>query len=115
MGKINNISPFFQNASTLSDLRRFASAAMSAILDQINGKLVFHDNIMATGPIQIALAANEPTRVFHDLAQVPNGYLVIWKSAAANVIRPQASQFEWTAQQIFIQADSDVTIGLLII
>lgn len=116
MAKVTNISTLLQRVSSLEDLRRFVSSGLDALITQVNGKLDFVDNVRCDGPLTVVFnAAYTTVRVTHGLGRTPIGYLIIQQNGAASVIRPTGTGTVWDDVQIFLQADTTVTVQLFVV
>jgi hypothetical protein len=100
--------------TTVEDLARYTAAALDEIQGMLSGRLVFVDNVQASGPLTASLGT-QPTAISHSLNRVPAGYLIISQDAAASIFRPSVVNYPWSQSQIFLQASSAVNATLYVI
>lgn len=115
MARINNTQPSLQNSKTFQEVARYAALTLGAILDQVNGKLDFGDNVRTSGPTSVAfIAANAPVKIAHTLGRIPMGYFVTSQDAAGNVLVPVGNGVTWNATNIFLSASAIMNADVLI-
>ncbi len=90
MGKVTATSSF-SSVKSWEDLRRFASACVQDIVNQINGKISFNDNIQGVDVNVFFPNANIDVPTFHNLGYVPSGFLVVGLDSAAIIYSNTAS------------------------
>lgn len=104
------------NLTELSDFQRFTSNLFDNIIEQVNGKLDFQENIRSSTLQTITFASSSDIKtITHSLGFVPRGTLVIKQTAAASIYAPQGDQYEWTRTTIYLQSSAAVTVSLYII
>lgn len=111
MAKIK-ASATLQNSEDLDQLRRFVSAFNEDAANQVNGRLTFGDNIKSTTPISISFTAAGSIEVPHSFGEVPQGFLVIYKSAGVDIY---AAATAWTDTKIFLTAGGAVNAKIIVV
>lgn len=109
MGQVTSKTNLSTVAS-LEDLRRFVSIALTDIATQINGKLIFGQNVSAQ-VIPVTLALNTPTQVPHSLGRVPLMWVAGSFNTSANVWETQGP----SDSSLYLEADANVTLSVLVI
>ncbi len=99
MGRISTPSNF-SSVTNWEDLRRFASACIQDIVNQINGRLTFNDNIQGVTLQAFFPVANTDLALTHALGYVPNGFLVVGLDSAAIIYSSTAPN----SVQIFLRS-----------
>jgi hypothetical protein len=79
---------------------------------EFNGRIVFGDNIKASGPSVVAFTGAGVMEVIHNLGQVPTGFIVINKSATCDVWQASTA---WTETKIYLQSNAAANVTVLII
>lgn len=82
MGKITT-SANFSTVSKWEELRRFVSAFAGDVVNQINGKLSFQDNVQGQEFDLSFPVANQDVVVTHNLGYEPHGFFIVDLDAAA--------------------------------
>jgi hypothetical protein len=105
-------SPTLQSCKDVEELRRFVGAFNEDAVSQINGRLTFGDNIKSTAAISISFTGAGSIEVPHSFGQVPEGFLVIYKTAGVDIY---ASSTTWTDTKIFLTAGGAVNAKIIVI
>lgn len=106
----------FSNLSNFQDFQRFVSAFLDQLYTQFNGKIDFVSNIRASGPSVVGFTNSTNVRgVTHGLGFVPNGFLTINKTAAADIYAANGTSYPWTSTVIYLQASAGVTATFYVI
>lgn len=101
-----------QNCEDLDQLRRFVGAFNEDAANQVNGRLTFGDNIKSTSTISVSFTGAGSIEVPHSLGVVPQGFLVIYKTAGVDIY---ASSTTWTETKIFLTAGGAVNARIIVI
>lgn len=102
MAKLTVI-PDVSQVKGLEDLKLYTSMALRSIINEINGRLDFVENVRAAGPYDVEfLNASDVTIVDHKLNRVPTGFLVISLDSGIVVFKPASP--EWSSSRIYLQA-----------
>ncbi len=99
MGKVSALANF-SSVKTWEELRRFSSACVQDIVNQINGKVTFGDNIQGVDLSVAFPVGNTDVAVTHNLGYIPNGFFIVDIDSTGNVYRRTAS----TVTTIFLRA-----------
>lgn len=101
------------NLQDLDQVKRYASRALGAIKEEINGNLDFSTNIRSFGPSQVVfLVAATDVVITHTLRSIPQGFIVI---NALQPIRVYQGQTPWTKDKLYLRSDVAGTINILVI
>lgn len=101
MGKVSSPSNF-SSVSSWEDLRRFSSALCQDIVNQINGRLSFKDNIQNTEASVFFPLANADVPVNHNLGYVPSSFIVTDLDGAAVIYQTTSPN----AGQVFLKSSA---------
>lgn len=115
MGKV--LSPdFLANIKTLDDLKRFLSLTLGELVQQVNGKLSFVQNIEASGPHELTfLASGVNMEIAHTLSRVPTGFIVVSLNADMRVWRPSSPGTEWNDKKAYLTSSGAGTVSVYIV
>lgn len=102
MAKLTVI-PDVSQVKGLEELKKFTAMNFKTIVNEINGRLNFVQNVEAAGPYEVEfLNGTDVVNVKHSLGRVPAGFLVISLDSGIVVFKPATSV--WTSLQIQLQA-----------
>lgn len=103
----------YQNLSEVTsweELKRFASASISQIIDEINGRLTLTENVK-TSLVTMEFPSATQIRAVHTLGRVPIGYIQVGASAAITVYDgTTANDFE----SIYLRSTGAGTVNVLV-
>lgn len=114
MGKVTLPS----NLSNLThgEFQRFASALLTQLVSEFNGRVEFQKNIRATGPLVVGFTSASDIRgITHGLGIIPNGFLVANLSGPASIYQPSGASYSWTNSTIYLRASAGVTATIFVI
>jgi hypothetical protein len=100
------------NLDTVDQLKTKLSDVIRNILEAVNGRLNFGENIEASEVTAVFPGANTTIQVSHSLGRVPTGYIVSSKSAAIHV---HDGNKENTDKHLYVQASAAGTVKLWVI
>lgn len=110
MGRIRS-SADLGNINDLDGLRRFISIFLNDTLTQVNGNLLFGDNIK-TQILSITFpTANTEVVTVHSLGKVPNGYIKVGSEAAAVIYDGTT---ENTSSNIYLRSTVATTVQVMV-
>jgi hypothetical protein len=98
------------NLTTIEDLGRFVSISLSDIIDAINGRLGFIDNIQSKLVDVDFNLVNTNIEIHHGLPFVPNGYFVVQANAPVSVY---SGDGDATSTIIFLKSDAIAKVKIL--
>lgn len=99
------------NITTLDDLVRYSSQAITALVDAVNGKISATDNLQASLQT-VAFPSATTLTVNHGLGVMPIGYVIISKSTTAQVWDGSGGL---TPSTVSLQSDGAVTVKILVL
>lgn len=91
------------------DFMRFTSQLINNIVDIINGKITFNDNITSQSVTVSFTAANTDTAISHKLNKTGVKYFPVSKSVACDVFNGSKSQ---TTNTIYLQSTQIANVTL---
>lgn len=99
------------NVESWEDLRRFSSQIINRLVDAVNGKLSFGDNLESSQISVTFSAANSTISVDHTLRRIPSGYIVTGRSANIQVFDGNTPN---TDKKIYLQSSGAGTAQVLV-
>lgn len=94
----------FQNLKTVEQITNFLTQWAQEVINQVNGRLTFVDNVRASGPFVVTFpTAATDVKVPHSLGDTPQGFIVINASAAMSVYQ---GSLPWTDQAVYLRASA---------
>lgn len=98
------------------EVQRFASAITTDLISQVNGNLLFGDNIQSAGPYTLTFSSSSDIKtISHTLGKVPSGILEIYKSSAIITYAPSGNNYAWTSANVYLQSNGAGTVKLYLI
>lgn len=98
-----NASPDLTSQPDLPSVRTWATIILRELVQVINGKLDLKTNVRANIKEVTFTGASTTVSVLHQLGRVPEGYLVVGKSAAIHVFDGSKAN---TDELLYVQASA---------
>lgn len=102
MARVNFVAKLIQRVEGVEEVRRWTTAALNAIIGQVNGRLDFVDNVRAAGPYDLTFNGTDYVTVNHNLGRTPVGFILLKIDADETVYVPAAPP--WTDTDVFLIA-----------
>lgn len=100
------------NLKSLEDIIRYVAIFAKDIVQTVNGRLEFDQN-MKSDTVDVTFdSANTEVEISHDLGKVPSGYLVAKASAACAIYDGDRRN---TATKIYLKSSDVSTVRIIVI
>lgn len=99
------------NIEDNAQFRRYSSQTLDLIITEMNGRLVFGENIRGQILTVTFSASNVDVTIPHQLARIPDGYFQIGSSAATNLYDGTMAN---DSQNAYLRASSAGTVRLFL-
>jgi hypothetical protein len=101
----------FSTLSGLSEVQNYLTKQSTQLAQILNNGLFFSDNFNTSIKPVTFSSSNSELRIEHNIGRVPTGYLILKKSAGADVYDGIS---ENTDQYIFLRATASMNVTLMI-
>ena len=107
--------PNLSQVEGIDDLRRYLAIFLSKLPTILNGQITFGDNIRSSSVLTVTFdSASQVVGVTHNLGYTPEGYLVVYQSAAVIVYAADYGAYPWNNSQIFLTANGAATAKVIV-
>jgi predicted RNA-binding protein with EMAP domain len=100
------------NVEDWNELRRFVTQMIDSIIDTVNGKLDFQENIVSSIHSVVFPSANTQIEVSHGLGKIPTGYILVKASAAMSIYDGTSSN---TDNKLYIKSTAQGSATVIVI